>query len=147
MSILFASDLPSPESFKALRDSADWGDISLQEAKAVLNSSLGGVSAHQERELIAMARFVGDGVLNIYIQDVVVTKACRGNGIGRELISRVLSDIQAKVPNSCSIGLMAAKGQEKFYEQFGFIQRPSHVYGAGMFASLGELSHSKGSAG
>jgi len=93
MSILFASDLPSPESFKALRDSADWGDISLQEAKAVLNSSLGGVSAHQERELIAMARFVGDGVLNIYIQDVVVTKACRGNGIGRELISRVRCSI------------------------------------------------------
>jgi len=147
MSIILTSSLPSPEYFKTLRDSAGWGDIPSKEAETALKASLGGVSAYQERDLIGMARFIGDGVLNIYIQDVVVAKPYRGHGLGRKLILRLLSDLKANVPDGCSIGLMAAKGQEKFYEQFGFIQRPSHVYGAGMFASLGELSHSKGSAG
>jgi hypothetical protein len=31
-----------------------------------------------------------------------------------------------------TVGLMAAKGKDAFYEKLGFVARPSEIYGAGM---------------
>ena len=135
----FTQTLPSPQVFKNLRDSAAWGEITLEQSKLALASSLGGISALYEGELVAMARFVGDGTLNIYIQDVIVAEPHRGRGIGKELIKQLLAFLKNNYPADCTIGLMAAKGQDGFYAQFGFTARPSHVYGAGMIAPLGDI--------
>ena len=60
-------DLPSAAAFKALRDLAGWGDISLGNAQQVLANSLHGVTAYDGERAIGMARIIGDGVLNAYI--------------------------------------------------------------------------------
>jgi len=140
----FTSNLPSAAVFRQLRNTSGWGQISAAQAKASLTGSLGGICAIRNSKIIGMARYIGDGVLNIYIQDVIIAQNYRGNGVGRNMLSELFRDLQTRYPANCTIGLMAAKGQASFYAQFGFIRRPSDVYGAGMIAPLGDISLTKG---
>jgi len=64
-------DLPSAEAFKSLRNMAGWGDISLRQAQQVIGNSLHGITAYDRDMAIGMARIIGDGVINTYIQDAV----------------------------------------------------------------------------
>lgn len=135
----YEAALAHAQGYIALRASTDWGAVSLQTAHSALAGSLGGISAYEDGELIGMARYIGDGVLNIYIQDVIIAPHKRRQSIGTELISRLIAHLQANYPHGCTIGLMATREQDGFYVPFGFIPRPSDVYGAGMIASLGDL--------
>ncbi|WP_371395543.1 GNAT family N-acetyltransferase [Fretibacter rubidus] len=139
MQITFNAKLPSAQRFKALRNSAGWGDITVAQSKATLSASLGGMCAYKGETLVGMTRYIGDGVLNLYLQDVIVHADYRKQGLGKTLIKRTVRVLQENYPADCTIGLMAAKGQDAFYMQFGFNTRPSDVYGAGMIAALGNL--------
>lgn len=89
--------------------------------------------------LIGMARVIGDGVLNLYIQDVIIAKKYRGQGYGARLMDALIAALQDSYPKDCTIGLFAAKGQAPFYERFGFLSRPSAITDAGMNAEIGAL--------
>ncbi len=132
--------MPDAKMFVKLRQQAGWGSISLHQARNALSHSLYGVTAYNQDQVVGMARAIGDGYLNIYIQDVVIAQPHRGNGLGRALIMRLISIIrQMNAPDNCTIGLMAATGQEGFYETIGFIARRPPHFGAGMTARLGDL--------
>ncbi len=135
----FSLKPPSPQDFKRLREDAGWGEIRLKQGTAALSSSLGGIQAVYNGHVIGMARFIGDGALNIYIQDVVIAKPFQSRGIGKQLLKTLLKHLKANYPADCTLGLMAAKDQDDFYAQFGFTARPSNVYGAGMIAPLGDI--------
>lgn len=137
--ITIKHDLPSAYAFKALRDMAGWGDIGLWQVQQILANSLHGVTAYDTETAIGMARVIGDGVINAYIQDVVIAPNYRGKGVGRALMLALISDMKQSIPADCTIGLLAAKGQENFYSSFSFITRPDTDYGAGMFAKLADL--------
>jgi hypothetical protein len=47
-------------------------------------------------------------------------------------MKRVMDYIEKHANNNSVIGLMSAKGKEKFYEKFGFINRPNENLGSGM---------------
>ena len=132
--------LPNALAFKALRNMAGWGDITVEQAQHVLDNSLRGVTAYDGNDAIGMARVIGDGVLNAYIQDVVIAPNYQGQGVGKAVIMNLISDMKNSLPPSCTIGLLAAVGQEGFYSSFSFITRPDRDYGAGMFAQLADLT-------
>lgn len=132
--------LPNVAAFKALRDTAGWSHISLVEAQQALANSLHGVTAYDGEKAIGMARIIGDGVINAYIQDVVIAPDYRGQGVGKAVMLALIVDMQQSIPAECTIGLLAAKGQEGFYSSFSFITRPNTDYGAGMFAKLANLA-------
>ena len=119
---------------------AGWGDITVEQAQHVLDNSLRGVTAYDGSNAIGMARLIGDGVLNAYIQDVVIAPDYQGQGVGKAVIMNLISDMKNSLPPSCTIGLLAAVGQEGFYSSFSFITRPDRDYGAGMFARLADLT-------
>ena len=76
-------------------------------------------------EFEAMGRVISDGKSDAYIQDVVVRKNLRGQGIGRELVERLK---QYCVDNKIEwIGLIAEPGTTKFYESMGFKELKKHV--------------------
>jgi len=133
-------DLPSAEAFTALRNRAGWGGIRLSQAQQLLANSLHGVTAYDGDKAIGMARIIGDGVLNAYIQDVVIAPDYRGQGVGKAILLALIADMRQSIPADCTVGLMAAKGQEGFYSSFSFITRPDKDYGAGMFAKLADLT-------
>jgi len=129
----------SPAEFRKLRAETNWGIPTLDTAKAALSASLCGVIATSGKQTIGMVRAVGDGQLNIYIQDVIITQSLRKQGIGKMLVKAILSDLSNTCPSSCKIGLFAAEGQREFYERLGFIARPDIGFGPGMHAMLSNL--------
>lgn len=131
---------PSPEDFVRLRLTANWGDVSLEDARTALRHSLFCINLYNAGELIGMARCIGDGVFNVYIQDVVVKPSWRGKGLGRDMIRSLILHMKPKLPSGCTIGLMAAIGQDGFYAQLGFTQRPNKNFGAGFTAQLKDLT-------
>ena len=141
--ILITTELPSPESFLSLRKDTGWGDLTLAQAKQALEQSLCGISLFDGDKTIGMARVVGDAILNLYIQDVIIARDYRGHGYGRHIMTSLIKHFKDIYPANCTIGLMAAKGQAKFYEPFGFQIRPSETTDAGMTAQLDTLMKSQ----
>ena len=150
-------DLPTPRGFVRLRNMARWGDVTPEQARRALSHSVMGICLYdavakkevskaenkaQEpiRELIGMARLVGDGVFNVYIQDVIVKPCYQRQGLGRIMLKALIVNMTKTLDADCTIGLMAANGQSGFYTQFGFKARPRTGFGAAMSAQLKDLS-------
>ena len=104
-----------------------------------MSNSLAVITARADGKCIGICRLVGDGILNVYLQDVVIHPEHQGRGIGTKVIEASLNYMRQSFPENCTIGLMAAREQDGFYAQFGFIPRPTHVYGSGMSAPLHHL--------
>jgi ribosomal protein S18 acetylase RimI-like enzyme len=76
------------------------------------------VARSLEGRIIGMARVISDGYSDAYIQDVVVLKSHRGQGIGQEMIRRLT---QFCVDRKIGwIGLIAEPGPQEFYEELGY---------------------------
>ena len=146
MTLKIEHRLPTPETFRKLRSGVSWGTPSVEHARAALAGSLTAVCAVQNGETIGMARAVGDGVLNIYIQDVIVSGEFQNQGIGQQLIQALIGSLNETCPADCLIGLFAADGQDGFYTQFGFTSRPQSGFGPGMHAKLSALAKAIGGA-
>ncbi len=69
-------------------------------------------------EVVGMGRVISDGVSDAYLQDVVVKRAYRGQGIGREIVRRLTERCHAA--GITWIGLIAEPGTQAFYEPLGF---------------------------
>lgn len=120
--------------YNLLRSSVGWSPMSSQLAKASLVNSWYIVAAIHEDMVIGMARIVGDGGFLHFIQDVIVNPGFQGKGVGKALVEKCLEKIKASVPSDVSVLVtsLADKGQEKFYEKFGFRARPNEFEGAAM---------------
>jgi GNAT superfamily N-acetyltransferase len=134
--IEIAEVAPSPMDFAKLRAECGWGLIDTGQASTALENSLFIVSALKDQRTIGFGRIIGDGALNFYIQDIVVAADYRRFGIGRAIVTNLLKQLRGSGKAKCSVGLMAAEGIEDFYRQFGFVQRPSAIFGAGMSLDL-----------
>lgn len=76
-------------------------------------------------EIIGMGRVISDGVSDAYIQDVVVKRGFRGQGIGREIISRLARICEKRRLEW--VGLVAAPGTSVFYRGLGFRELRRYV--------------------
>jgi len=108
-----------------------------QAEKAILNG-LFNVIAVSEGKVIGMGRLVGDGVMYWYLQEICVVPEYQGKGIGKAIVSRLIAYAeQHSIPGTrVTVGLMAAKDKEPFYEKFGFCKRPNDGAGCGMTKRL-----------
>jgi predicted GNAT family N-acyltransferase len=114
---------------------------SAEQAKTALSASLCAVIARDEKQqTIGMVRAIGDGVMKVYIQDVVVSRPYRGKGLGQRLMRTILANLGSTCPTDCMIGLFAAEGRTDFYAELGFITRPSAGFGPGMHGTLSTLA-------
>ena len=132
--------LADPHAYLALVAETGWDMPTLGMTKALLSASLCGVTAVHNGQTVGMARAVGDGVMKVYIQDVIVTHSLRHNGLGQKLMLAILSELTKSCPPSCMIGLFAAEGRSEFYARLGFISRPGKGFGPGMHGTLSELA-------
>ena len=96
------------------------------------------VAAYDGGELVAMGRLLGDGALYWYLNDIFVLTAYQGQGIGRQVVTRLLEHIQREgLPGTeVSVALFSAQGKEGFYEKMGFQKRPGPEAGHGMEQTL-----------
>lgn len=125
-------DSPSIEDFIKLRISVGWGDIDETLVQQSLRNSLFHVVIRKGSQLIAMGRVVGDGAMYFYIQDVVVAINYQQHGLGSVIMDSIENYLANTAQKGATIGLLAAKGKEKFYERYGYITRPNFSLGNGM---------------
>lgn len=128
------------ETFQHFRRFTDWGVPTRSSAALALRNSCLTLVARRDQSVVGITRMVGDGVLNAYVQDMIVDPAFRGRGVGRALIAYITHHF-ANRPHTdgLHIGLMSAHGMDGFYTACGFRARPNAGEGAGFQASLSSL--------
>ena len=82
--------------------------------KSIENSIVFGV--YSENSLIGMARVITDFATTFYLADVIIDEKYRGQGIGKKLISTIMSDNRF----SSLLGILVTRDAHGLYEHFGF---------------------------
>jgi N-acetylglutamate synthase-like GNAT family acetyltransferase len=75
------------------------------------------VSAWQGRRLVGFGRATSDGVLRAVLWDVIVAEDCRGQGLGRQIVQKLLA---AAAVRSVERTYLMTTSSEGFYLQLGF---------------------------
>jgi ribosomal protein S18 acetylase RimI-like enzyme len=124
---------PTVDEFNFLRKLAGWPVMPEVLVETGLKNTLFAVIAQtHHQELVGMGRVVGDGAIYFHISDVIVHPNYQKMGIGSMIMTRLMELLATEGGPNTNIGLMCSKGREEFYKQFGFIERPSDQFGAGM---------------
>ncbi len=128
------TDTLTAEEYGDLRNSVGWREIPAHQTERGIRNSLHIVCARDAGKVVGLTRVVGDGGYTTVIADVMVRPEYQGRGIGKTMVSKALEWIKSSMEpgDKVLVYLMAAKGRESFYSQFGFLERPNGRYGAGM---------------
>ncbi len=125
----------SVKDYNMLREAVHWNTLEEAQAKRGIDNTYYLVSALDGDKTVGMARLISDGGYVAYLADVIVLPEYHGSGIGSLMMEDVMKFIKdvlsAGLP--VMVNLMSAAGREGFYEQFGFVKRPTEEVGAGMF--------------
>ena len=121
-----------------LQESVGFGRPNPKQIERALKNCMYYVSAMVDNEVVGMGRIVGDGVKIVYIQDVFIKPEFQNKGIGKAIMDHLLLFIKehAMPETTITIGLMAAKGKEGFYNKLGFRVRPNEKEGSGMVMNI-----------
>ena len=80
------------------------------------NSSCYGIYLDDEKKLVGFARVISDYATTYYLCDVVIDPAYRHQGLGKALISHIVS-----LPEYANLrGLLLTKDAHGLYEKYGF---------------------------
>ena len=95
-----------------------WADKRSQEKieTSMRNSSCYGICLEDEDKLIGFARVISDYATTYYLCDVIIDADYRHQGLGKELVSYILSRPQYKGLR----GILLTKDAHGLYEKFGF---------------------------
>lgn len=120
---------PTVIEYTKLRNLVGWWEVDENATGKALENSLFSVVATEHGTIIGFGRIIGDGGLYFYIQDLIIHPEFQAKGLGKILMKELMSHITAKAKSGAFVGLMAAKGLEKYYEQFGFKARDKDAPG------------------
>lgn len=118
------------DTFISLYKDAGWwkdsynADISFID-KIVKKSFVFAAAFDDNNQIVAIGRALSDGCSDAYIQDVVVIKSSRGQGIGKAIIKFLIKELKSH--NIDWIGLIGEPNTESFYEQLGFKTLKNHA--------------------
>lgn len=128
---------PTIQEYTNLRHSVEWPIYDEATVNKALENTLHSVIIETETgEAIGMGRVIGDNAIYLHIQDVIVRPDFQGQGIGRLIMDELMRYVQSTGVKNTNVGLMCSKGREPFYKGFGFVERPTEKFGAGMIKVL-----------
>ncbi len=124
----------TPEEYMEMRRLVEWSAFPLEQAAEGIKNTFILICFRVDGKPVALGRAVSDRGYVVYIADVIVIPEYQGNGLGRKIMESLMEQIKASMKPGyrIMITLMAAQGKEKFYNKFGFVDRPSEFYGCGM---------------
>ena len=124
----------TPEEYIEMRRLVEWSAFPLEQAAEGIKNTFILICFRVDGKPVALGRAVSDRGYVVYIADVIVIPEYQGNGLGRKIMESLMEQIKASMKPGyrIMISLMAAQGKEKFYNKFGFVDRPSEFYGCGM---------------
>ncbi|MBE5813294.1 MAG: GNAT family N-acetyltransferase [Clostridiales bacterium] len=134
MNITIKENINNVKEFNLLYDAVGWGAYDEEISQKALANNVYSVSIYDEEKIIGYGRIIGDGIVFLYIHDVMVLPEYQSKGIGTKIMNKLLEYIK-KLKNEnpyLRVYLGASKGREDFYKKFGFITRNEYGVGEGM---------------
>ena len=95
---------------------------SLQELRRMLRGSQAAVTAWRGRRLVGFGRATSDGVCRAVLWDVVVSEECKMQGLGRQLVARLL---EAPLVVTAERVYLMTTNSKGFYARLGFEESES----------------------
>lgn len=121
-------EVPSIETYRALRTGSGLSAKTTEAAERGLPRTLFAVQVLDGALPIGMGRVVGDGGCFFQVVDIAVLKEHQGRGIGKMIMGEIMKYIEANVPTSGYVSLIADGEAQRLYAQFGFVPTaPSSV--------------------
>lgn len=113
------------EEFNYLYDRVQRGAYDIETTKKLLKHTLYSISVYDDNKIIGYGRLIGDGIVFVYIRDVMVAPEYQSKKIGTNIMNKLLEKINLiKQENPyVRVYLGTSKGKEDFYRKFGFITR------------------------
>jgi GNAT superfamily N-acetyltransferase len=115
---------PTAAEYARLRAGAEWWPVDEEGVAAALGNGLYEVVLTRGGEAVACGRVTGDGGLYFYLSDIMVLPERRGRGLGPRIMAALMAYIERTARPGAFVALMAAKGVQRYYEQWGFKVRP-----------------------
>lgn len=117
--------MPGVDDFIRLFRASGWTEaheVPADRLAAALPAAWYAVCARRAGEVVGTGLVLSDGVLHALIVDVIVAPELRGNGIGTEIMKRLIARcVEAGI---VQVELFSARGKRGFYERLGFVARP-----------------------
>ena len=128
------------QEFNELYDAVGWGAYDDEVSETALKNTMYSVSVYENDNIIGYGRLIGDGIVFLYIHDIMVKPEYQGKGIGKTIMNKLLDKVNElrKINPYLRTYLGASKGKEEFYKKCGFITREEANLGAGMILDTGE---------
>ena len=123
---------PSAHDFIELRKAVKWEVSNENDCKKGLENSTFIVNISCGNNCIACGRILGDNSLVFIIQDIMVHPDHQGKGLGKKIMSALMTYVEQYAADRAFIGLFSASDLEGWYEHFGFVKRPNDFLGCGM---------------
>ena len=127
-------NIDNVEEYNYLFDIVGWGSYPVEISKKALSNNIYSVSIYDNDNIIGYGRLIGDGIIFLYIHDIMVKPEYQGKGLGKTIMQKLLSKVEElrKENPDLLLYLGASKGKEDFYRKCGFITREEAGLGAGM---------------
>lgn len=114
-------ETPSVPTYQALRVGSGLSSKTDEAAERGLPNTLFAVQILHDSTPVGMGRVIGDGGCFFQVVDIAVLKAHQGKGLGKRIMGEILKYIEANVPASGYVSLIADGQAQDLYAQFGFV--------------------------
>lgn len=114
------AQIPTPEEYVRLREVAGLSAFSREAVEAGLKGTVFAALALHQNSVVGMGRLIGDGGCFFQIVDVAVEPAHQGRGLGKAIMSALMAHVEAELPSTAYVSLIADVPANKLYERFGF---------------------------
>jgi ribosomal protein S18 acetylase RimI-like enzyme len=112
-------EIPPVEDYLRLRRNAGLTPRSVAAAEAGLPNTFIGVTIRLDDKVVGMGRAVGDGLF-YQIVDIAVEPEHQGQGLGKLIMTHLISELRRKAPAEAYVSLIADGRANELYAQFGF---------------------------
>lgn len=111
-----------PQTYIDIRIQCGLSARTMKAATIGLANSLCSVAVinHEDNSIIGMGRLVGDGGCNCQVSDICILPDFQGRGLSKLIMQKLDDYIQANIPESCFVNLIADGEAYKLYQQFSF---------------------------
>jgi GNAT superfamily N-acetyltransferase len=135
--ITLVERFPDADTYRRMRVEAGLSPKTAEAARRGLANTLYGVSLVREGEIVGMGRIIGDNGTVFTVVDIAVAPALQGKGLGKRILAALDAWLQANVPESAYVTLVADGDAKYLYAKFGFAETApvsvnmEYVMGAG----------------
>lgn len=120
--VVLVEQFPGVHDYCRLRRVAGMAPKTEAAAARGLTGTLYGVSLHCGGQVVGMGRVIGDNGCFFIVVDIAVIPELQGRGLGRRIMAALDAWLQANVPESAYVQLVADGNAKHLYAKFGFVE-------------------------